>query len=162
VGAGHRSGEQRELPGTREDTLASWREGLTPVALDRGQNPEDPNVAVDAAGEATAAWTRSTSSSSLTEAAVMPAGDSFEPAIALDEQAGGFIGSAVAVNEAGETQVLWSHRVSSESEQARPPTPRSALGSPLASVAASGALSAVAVDRGGVKPSQGASPSGPS
>lgn len=91
--------------------------GMLQTLSEVGQNPEDPNVGVDGAGEATAAWTRSTSSSSKFEAAVLPAGSGvFDPPSALDESAGGFIESAVAVDEGGEAMAMWSHETA-EGEQ---------------------------------------------
>jgi len=97
---------------------ASGSKGQVQILSSTAVIPEDPQIADDAAGEGTAAWTLSTESSKSVEADVLPeAGGTFEPAVILAEAKTGLAYTAVAQNEAGEAIVLWSIAAGSEQEQ---------------------------------------------
>jgi hypothetical protein len=73
-----------------------------------GQSAETPQVAVDAAGDAVAVWSRSNGSKYIVQSATRPAGGVWGPPLDLSAAGADAKGPQVAVDGAGRFVVVWS------------------------------------------------------
>lgn len=80
-----------------------------PAALsEAGQEASEPQVAVGAAGEAIAVWTRSNGSNNVVQAAVKPAGEPWGKPVTLSEAGEEASEPQVAVEAAGDAIAVWT------------------------------------------------------
>jgi hypothetical protein len=81
----------------------------SPATLsEAGQEASEPQVAVDAVGDATVVWRRSNGSNYLVQAAVKPAGKPWETPATLSEAGQDAHAPEIAVDPAGDATVVWT------------------------------------------------------
>ena len=81
--------------------------GKPATLSEAGQEASEPQVAVDAAGDAIAVWTRYNGSNDVVQAAVKPAGEAWEKAATLSEAGQNASEPQVAVDPAGDATIVW-------------------------------------------------------
>ena len=80
----------------------------TPITISAsGENAEDPEVAVDAPGAATAIWRRSDGSNEIVQASTASPGGSFSSAVDLSEPGEDAVLPKVAMDGAGDATAVW-------------------------------------------------------
>ncbi len=72
-----------------------------------GQNANDPQVAVDPAGDAVVVWERSNGSNTIVQAATRTAGGSFSTPVDLSASGQNALAPQVALDQAGDIVVVW-------------------------------------------------------
>jgi PKD repeat protein len=79
-----------------------------PVDLsEAGHDASDPQVAIDAAGNVTAAWTRNNGSNDVVQASLRPAGGTFAPATSLSAPGQNAADPQIETDENGNAVTLW-------------------------------------------------------
>jgi PKD domain len=72
-----------------------------------GGDADEPQVAIDGAGDAVAVWQRSNGTNTIVQEAFRLAGSGFSAPVDLSQAGGNAVEPAVAVNAAGEAAVAW-------------------------------------------------------
>ena len=88
---------------------SAWSDPVDLSAL--GQDAEEPELSIDAAGDAVAVWSRLEGSDTIAQAAVMPAGGGWGGAHDLSEAGGDAAEPQVAVDAGGSAVAVWSRAV---------------------------------------------------
>ena len=82
---------------------------LSPVDVSlAGQSALEPQVAIDAAGDAVAVWDRSNGANTIVQAAARPAGGSFGAPVDLSVAGGNALVPQVAIDPAGDAVAVWT------------------------------------------------------